>query len=92
MANWKHTLNLKVEWEQADEDKITVQQLASIVAAKLSKIDFKDEDVNYDRDEFVDELEGFSEDLTATKNDFDNVWERLYDWADDEHRLWIEIF
>ena len=91
MAKWNHTLDIKLEWQQAEKDEITIQQLASVAAKKLSKIDFKDEDVNFNRDEFVDELEGLSEDLTASKDDFDNVWERLYDFSD-EYRLWIKIF
>ena len=91
MAKWNHTLDVKMEWQQAEKDEITIQQLASAAAKKLSKIDFKDEDVNFNRDEFVDELEGLSEDLTASKDDFDNVWERLYDFSD-EYRLWIKIF
>ena len=91
MAKWNHTLDVKMEWQQAEKDEITIQQLASAAAKKLSKIDFKDEDVNFNRDEFVDELEGLSEDLTASKDDFDNVLERLYDFSD-EYRLWIKIF
>lgn len=91
MPNWKHHLDLKVEWKKGEENQITVQQLAAFAAKKLSKIDFHNDDVNFDRDDFVDELEGLSEDLTATKDNFDNVWERLYDFAD-EHRLWIAIF
>lgn len=91
MAKWNHHLRIKTEWQQAEEDKITIQQLAAIAAKKLSQIDFKNEDVNFDRDDFVDELEGLSEDLTASRNDFDNVWSRLYDFAD-EHRLWVETF
>jgi len=91
MNKWNHTLDVKIEWQQAEKDEITIQQLASVTAKRLSKIDFKDEDVNFNRDEFVDELEGLSEDLTASKDDFDDVWERLYDFSD-EYRLWIKVF
>lgn len=91
MANWKYNLNIKAEWVQAELNKITIQQLASVAAKRLSLIDFKDEDVNFDRDDLVDEFEGLSEDLTATRDDFDNVWDRLYDFAD-ANRLWIATF
>lgn len=91
MAKWIYTLPIKTEWQQAQVDEITVQQLASVVAKKLAKIDFNDEDINFNRDEFVDEFEGFAEDLTASRDDFDNIMQRLYDFAD-EYRLWIKTF
>lgn len=91
MAIWKHRLDLKTEWQLRDEDKLTIQQLAAKVALKLKKVDFKDEDVNYQRDDIVDEFEGLSEDTTASVSDFDSVLARLYDFAD-EYRLWVATF
>jgi hypothetical protein len=90
MAKWNYNLDVKTEWKQADENAITTQQLASVFAKKLSKIDFHN-DVNFERDDFVDELECLSEDLTAGKDDFDDVLSRLYDFADEYH-LWIKTF
>jgi len=91
MAIWKHRLDLKTEWQLRDDGKLTVQELAAKVALKLKKVDFKDEDINFDRDDIVDEFEGLSEDLTVGVDDFDSVLARLYDFAD-EHRLWVATF
>jgi len=92
MVNWKHRLDVKCPWEQASNDEITIQQLAEIVAKKLLAIDFKDEDVNYDRDDIADEFQGLSEDESAGRDDFDCVLARLYDFADEDHRLWVKTF
>lgn len=92
MANWTHRLNLKVEWELRDQGELTVQQLAARVAAKLKKVDFNDDDVNFDRDDIVDEFEGLSEDPSASVEDFDDVLARLYDFADEDKRLWVATF
>lgn len=92
MPNWKNRLNLKTEWQLRDDGKFTVQQLATKVAVKLKKIDFQNEDVNFDRDDIADEFEGLSEDPTATVADFDDVLARLYDFADEDHRLLVATF
>jgi hypothetical protein len=91
MAQWNYKLDVKEPWRQRQEGEITIQQLAATVAKRLVKVDFRDEDINFDRDDFVDELLGLSEDTSATADDFDDVLARLYDFAD-EHRLWIATF
>lgn len=93
MAQWNYKLDMKEPWRQRQEGEITIQQLAATFAKRLAKVDFKDEigDVNFDRDNFVDEFEGLSEDTTASTDDFDDVLARIYDFAD-EHRLWIATF
>ena len=92
MVQWKNRLNLKTEWQLRDDEKITIQQLANAVAMKLKRIDFHNEDINFARDDIVDEFEGLSEDTTATVADFDDVLARLYDFADEDHRLWVATF
>ena len=91
MGQWNYKLDVKEPWRQRQEGEITIQQLAATVAKRLVKVDFHDEDINFDRDDFVDELLGLSETLSATADDFDDVLARLYDFAD-EHRLWIATF
>ena len=83
-AQWVTTLHLSQEWKQADDDEITVHQLAKAAAKKLKLLDMSkmSDRVRDERDELVDELEGLADDEDADKDDFDNVWSRVYDWAD----------
>lgn len=83
MAQWQRMLNIKQEWEDAKRNAITIQQLAQIISDKLSKIpDFKDEDINDQRDDLACDFQRFSEGESADKNEFDDLMEHLYDWAD----------
>lgn len=86
MIRWNYTLNIKEEWEQAKNDEISVQELAKIIAEKTKK--FKLED--FDKDDLIFELEEFSKDDSLDKDDFDELWNQYYDWAD-SRRVWVAI-
>jgi len=101
MAQWQRKLKLKDVWNDVDDGKMTVQELAGIVANRLEKLkDFGDEDVDFEKQDIVDEFKGLSEDPGADLNDFNNVMCSLYDWADipldnewpGKKVCWVETF
>lgn len=59
MTEWNHTLNLMPEWSLARRGMITVQQMACVVAERLRRLDFSNEDYNYERDDIAEVFEGF---------------------------------
>lgn len=91
MPRWDHYLRIKEEWQAAQDDKISHQQLAKVIADRLEKIDFNDEDANFQRDELVDMFRGIQDDEGAEISLFDSIMSDLYDFAD-EVRLWVETF
>ena len=83
MAQWRRKLKLKDVWNGIGDGKMTPQKLASVVANRLKKLkDFGDEDIDFEKQDIVDEFEGLSEDPEADFDDFDNVMYSLYNWAD----------
>lgn len=88
MKIWDYTLKIQDEWKQALNNQITVQKLAEVIEKKLEAIDFGAED-NYRRDQLVEEFSRFSEDETGDKDDFDEIFAELYDFADEVH-LWVQ--
>lgn len=87
MANWQRTLNLLPEWKQAKEGKITVSQLAGVIAERLASLEPFENDsdgliLNEHHDEIVDEFNYLARDPDTEASDFDCVMEMLYNWAD----------
>lgn len=80
MADWQRVLQLKPEWEQADNGDIPIQSLAETVAVRLAELKpFDDEYINEERDDIVAEFKDLAENEDATADDFDAIMSRLYD-------------
>lgn len=80
MANWQRRLDIRDVW---DKDKMTVQELAAVIANRLKALNpFGDEYIDNQREELVDEFQSFSEDKEGTKGEFDSLMSELYDWGD----------
>jgi uncharacterized protein YpuA (DUF1002 family) len=91
MADWKTKLDIKEEWEQREKDEITNQQLCKAIAAKLKMNRFfkKDEDLQEiaeDFENFEDNDDGDSDEL------FNDLMSQLYDYGDEDHRIWVGTF
>lgn len=85
MADWQRKLELKDEWPKTRNGELSVSQLADIVADRLEALEpFGDKELDrsldYEREEIIEEFRALAED--ADVDDFDEVLERLYDWAD----------
>lgn len=85
MANWQSKIDVKDIWKAAQAGKLTAQEVGQKMAAKLKKLPpgLKDRDLRDIQEDF-EALGG-----QDTFDDLDNVLDRLYDWADYDHRLWV---
>jgi hypothetical protein len=86
VVNWHEKIDVSEEFQQAKDGKITIPELAQCVADKLDSL--------YGRDLV---LSGIIRDLRSMNDktevdDFDKLWNHLYNWADYENRLWIKTF
>jgi len=89
MANWKYTLNIKNAWDKRQNDEISLQDLIKVIVDKLNTLkgqitDQEDRDDLEDIIDLFDDLLNIRELEGLTENDFDNVWNEFYDWADRE--------
>lgn len=77
MSNWTNTLNLKDLWEARKDSNITLQKMGKIIAKRIRKLRcYKDND--FELEEIAYSFEFIEEDV----DEFDDVLEQLYDWAD----------
>jgi len=85
MAEWRHRLDIKVEWNQAMEGRITSQELARLIAKKLKALScYKTEKYGEELREIVSQYESFAGDPSGTTDEFDCIMEQLYNWGDIE--------
>ncbi len=73
---WLHKVDVSLEWGKALRKELDIPDLVSIMVPKLRE---------------KGAPEDLLEDLLDTYDpaDFDEVWSRVYDWAD-ENSVWIE--
>jgi hypothetical protein len=96
MANWKHTLNVKNEWQATKAGDMTLQAFAAFAAGRIKQLPVFGEDREIE--EIVEELESIAADPEADIEWFDSVWNQLYDWADqvvggwNDKMCWIRTF
>lgn len=79
MANWKHRLAVGADRRAFEHAEITILELAQRFAVKLRALKLlgvEQSDVE-ERDDIADEFE-----TVESVSEFDDVLERLYDWAD----------
>jgi hypothetical protein len=88
MANWQSRIDVKDVWRAAQAGELTAQEVGQKIAAKLKGLPpgLRDRDLHGIQQDFetLDEQDSF--------DDLDNILERLYDWADCGHRLWVGTF
>jgi len=88
MTNWKYRINLKKEWQNAKDGKLTAHELGEIVATKIKKLPVYNSDV--DLQYIADNFENLGK--QSSFDDFDIEMEDLYNWADYNHRCRIATF
>jgi len=81
MAKWVHKLQIKSEWQACKDGQITLKDLALVAIKKLDAFGIKDDQ---ELDDIIEEFTDFAEEKKKMQTDkeFDEIWERLYDWAD----------
>ena len=82
MANWQRTLDLMPEWNMAKNNEMSTQSLALVVADRLSCLRPLGGNIEQERLDIIGEFVDLSKDDSADNDDFDLIFERLYDWAD----------
>lgn len=83
MANWERKLDLRDVWRLALDNKITMCELAKIVADKLIKLrNFKFVSINDEKNDLTEKFQDLAANDETTKDDFDEVLEELYNWGD----------
>jgi hypothetical protein len=87
MTNWQHTIDIKEAWEKASNDEITPAQLAAVVAEQLKSLppDLPDAPAQ------LAEFEGLAQNAELSDDEFDDAFESLYDWAND-NSVWVATF
>ena len=83
---WYYTIDIKKEFQLCSNEKITIQKLSLTIHEKIEQLLGRVErtfpqlsDVLHD---ISDEFKMVSNDPDFTKDDFDLVLEKLYDWGD----------
>lgn len=87
MPNWNYKIDVRDAWRKAQNDEITPAQFCTEVVDALKKLPpglFSNSALGG----IYNDLQSCAANLDCDANDFDEIWERLYDWADD-YRCWI---
>jgi len=84
MANWLTTIKVGDLHEQVEDESLTLQEAAGILADRLEQSPYREED------EILDAVM----DLRTVEDeyDYDDILERLYDFGDEGHRIWFDAF
>jgi hypothetical protein len=91
MANWTHTLPIKhliTEDDSPENVKFVSKELHRLLEEFRLKEYPDDEELEQISDEF--HTLGYVEEQ-PTGRWFNNVLGELYDWGDDDHRLWLGL-
>jgi len=85
MKKWKYRLELKDLWDKRNGGEITIQQMGKEISKRIKNLPCykQEEDLEIISDDFE-----FIEDI----DNFDNVLEQLYNWADYDKKCWIKTF
>ena len=89
MANWKFKIDVKDAWEKAQNEEITSIDFAKILVKELKRIEgpitkkygeYAPESIVLT--ELIDEFEGFIEEEKDNDEEFNCIFEGLYNWGD----------
>lgn len=85
MAKWQRKLDLTDVWEKANDEEITVSELSATIADRLealSSFGIKHDHVDLEKVEIIEEFRILAEDECVDFDEFNFIFRRLYDWAD----------
>ncbi len=87
MANWKHKLDVS---DLFHDDNLTVTEKGAAIAARLKAGPWMPTEAEDPNDEFLCLAEELAE--VDDEQYFNEVWSAIYDWADADHRLWLNVW
>ena len=83
MANWQRVLKLGPEFVKARDGELPIWELARVTAGRLKAIAPIDDALDAEREDLIYDFELIAKDRDdASREEFDDVMARLYDWAD----------
>ena len=77
MANWKRRVDISNIWES----DLPFTEFRDKIVDVLNKLDIHNEQYN----KIIKDLKD-----SQFIDEFDEYWEQIYDWADQDNRLWIQ--
>ena len=86
MKQWKCTLDISDLHAKSRAGELTADELGKQVAARIRGLP----SLRY-REELEDIAQAFA-DYLAGFDEYDGVLAELYDWADEDKRLWVNTF
>lgn len=92
MANWKYTLDVSDIWEEGGN--LVLEHFINTLIIRLRSVpphlwDCELQDIVL---KFEAYAENVQHDGFGKPDEFDSIWDQLYDWADTDHRMWIKTY
>ena len=90
MANWKLKLNVSEPWKRGQDEEIKPNELSSEIAKLLKplltplSVLIGYEDLKMELDDIIEVFEEEAKDDAMGQDEFNSLWNELYDWADNE--------
>ena len=94
MANWKFRLNISDIWKKVKNNEIPIYQFVNLFLNRLKTRNFYKELIkaeDLELEDIITDFEFFVIEKNEDKDEFDEIWNRFYDFAD-TIRLWVNIF
>lgn len=83
MSDWQRTIDITREFQQAKAKEITYIDLAKAIVSKLKALpSFSEEFINENKEQLIEELEGYILEESNDVDDLDGILTELYDWGD----------
>jgi hypothetical protein len=94
MNKWIYHIEIADIWKKTKTDEISVYEFVELFLKRLKLKSFykkfiKEQDLELE--DIILDFELFVEQKNDDKEEFDDIWDRFYDWADGI-RLWVNIF
>lgn len=87
MTAWKQTLDLSDVWKLAKSGALPLPQLCSTIADRVEQLK---SDTLFPRLDLVDKFRELALVSDLEEDEFDEVFEELYDFADRD-RIWVRL-
>lgn len=83
MSDWQRTIDITREFQQAKAKEITYVDLAKVIVSKLKSLpSFSEEFIDENKEQLIEELEGYVLEESNDVDDLDGILTELYDWGD----------
>lgn len=94
MVKWKAEIDIRESWDKTLAGDMSISELAEEIVQHLKrlskrKIFIEDEELAEFIDQFEELRDSEDDDEDEKQEAFDGIWEEFYNWADDDHKLWI---